>query len=199
MSVATQDKELRHFDRWSRTYEDSFFQWFLFDRVHRAVLNLVAHRTEPRSLLDVGCGTGRLLRAAHLRWPNAELIGVDPTPGMLNVARGLTPDATFHAGFAESLPLPDACVDVALSTISFHHWKDHAAGVCEVARVLRPGGFFFLTDLYFPTWVSRLTRHPRAPEPARICVLFSEAGLQVIMQQRLSPRYTLATVGVRPG
>jgi ubiquinone/menaquinone biosynthesis C-methylase UbiE len=199
MSTASERDEIEHFNRWSRTYEDSWLQRFFFDRVHQAVLTLVANRIEPRSLLDVGCGTGRLLRTARTRWPNAELIGVDPAKGMLEVARRLTPDVTLHAGMAEALPLPDASVDVALSTISFHHWRDQAAGVREVARVLRPEGYFFLTDVSVPAWFSRLIHLRRVHSPARMRALFKEAGLNVLTQQSVFSRFVLVTVGTRPG
>ncbi|HEY3340623.1 MAG TPA: class I SAM-dependent methyltransferase [Anaerolineae bacterium] len=173
-------------------------QGIFFDRVHQAVLTQVAHRLAPNSLLDVGCGTGRLLRSARIRWPHALLFGVDPAEGMLEVARHLTHGVTFKQGFAEALPFPDASVDVVLSTVSFHHWQDHAAGVREVARVLRPGGYFFLTDVHYPAWLARLIRHPSAPSAARVCTLFSEAGMRVIMQRPAALRFALSTVGERP-
>jgi ubiquinone/menaquinone biosynthesis C-methylase UbiE len=197
MSTTSKRDDIEHFNRWSRTYEDSLLQRFFFDRVHQAVLKLVANRTEPGSILDVGCGTGRLLRAARARWPRAELIGVDPASGMVEVARQLTPAATFYVGMAEALPLPDASVDVALSTISFHHWKDQAAGVREVARVLRPEGYFFLTDVSVPAWLLRFIHQPRVHSPAHLRTLFMEAGLNVLLQQAVFSRYVLATVGVR--
>ena len=195
MSRTSERNDIEHFNRWSRTYEDSLLQRFFFDRVHHGVLKLVANRTEPGSILDVGCGTGRLLRDARARWPGAELIGVDPANGMVEVARRLTPGATFYVGMAEALPLPDASVDVALSTISFHHWKDQAAGVREVARVLRPGGYFFLTDVSVPAWLHRFIHQPRVHSPARMRALFMEAGLNVLMQQAVFSPYVLVTVG----
>jgi ubiquinone/menaquinone biosynthesis C-methylase UbiE len=195
MSVTTSERDLQRFNRWSRTYEESYLQRIFFDRVHRSLLTLVAHRSEPKALLDVGCGTGRLLRAVGVRWPAAALYGVDPAEGMIRVARRSTPEATFQVGYAESIPLPDASVDVVLSTISFHHWRDHAAGVREVARVLQPGGYFFLTDMYYPAWFAPLIRHPRTLNIARVCAVFNEAGLQVIMQRSVLTRYILATVG----
>jgi ubiquinone/menaquinone biosynthesis C-methylase UbiE len=197
MSTTSERDDIERFNRWSRTYEDSFLQRFFFDRVHQAVLKLVANRTEPGSLLDVGCGTGRLLRAARALWPGAELIGVDPAKGMVEVARQLTPGVTFYAGMAEAIPLPDTSVDVALSTISFHHWKDQAAGVREVARVLRPEGYFFLTDASVPAWLSRFIHQPRFHTPAHLRTLFMEAGLNVLMQQGVFSRYVLVTVGAR--
>lgn len=199
MPIASEKNDIERFDQWSRTYEDSRLQRYFFDRVHQAVLALIAKRVEPRSLLDVGCGTGRLLRDARALWPNAELIGVDPANGMVEVARHLTPGAIFHIGMAEALPLPDASVDVVLSTISFHHWKDQAAGVREVARVLRPGGYFFLTDVSAPAWLSRLIHQQRVHSPAGLRTLFMEAGLNVLTQQSVFSRFVLVTIGTRPG
>jgi ubiquinone/menaquinone biosynthesis C-methylase UbiE len=196
MSRTSKKDDIEHFNRWSRTYEDSLLQRFFFDRVHQAVLKLVAKRTEPGSILDVGCGTGRLLRAARAQWPRAELIGVDPASGMVEVARQLTPNATFYVGMAEALPLPDASVDVALSTMSFHHWKDQAAGVREVARVLRPEGYFFLTDVSVPAWLSPFIHQPRVHTPAHLRTLFMAAGLNALKQQAVFSRYVLATVGI---
>jgi ubiquinone/menaquinone biosynthesis C-methylase UbiE len=115
-------EDIERFHRWSDTYE-TFWGGGFFDRAQQAALDLVAGGEElsPGTLLDVGCGTGRLLRAAARRWPEARLIGVDPAEGMVVVARRLMPAAEFHVARAESLPLPDAVVDVAVSTISFHH------------------------------------------------------------------------------
>ena len=48
---------------------------------------------------------------------------------MIAQANLLTPGARFYVGQAESLPLPDASIDLALSTMSFHHWANQAQGV----------------------------------------------------------------------
>ncbi len=129
--------DIEKFNRWASTYESSRVQNFLVDRVHRAVLELLV-TAEPRRVLDIGCGTGRLLRTMGARWPAAQLTGVDAAEGMVEVARRLMPTATFYTGVAEALPLPDASADLVLGTLSFHHWHDRAAGVREVGRVLRP-------------------------------------------------------------
>src|SRR5215472_13384648 len=114
-------RDIERFDQWSSTYEDSWMQQAFFDRAHRATLALAAGVVhQPVSVLDVGCGTGKLLRRANRYWPEAQLIGVDPAPGMIEMAKRLTPYASFSTGLAEALPLEDASVDLALSTISFH-------------------------------------------------------------------------------
>lgn len=196
MTTTQREKDIEHFDQWSSTYENSWMQRAFFDRAHQAVLALAAGIVhQPASVLDVGCGTGRLLRQAHTYWPEAQLIGVDPANGMIEMAKRLTPNATFLTGMAEALPLQDASVDLALSTISFHHWQDQAAGIQEIARVLRPEGYFLLVDFSFPDWLGQVFRLKRVHSRARLQALFNQAGLQVQTQQKVSWRGWLATVG----
>ena len=196
MTTTHREKDIERFDHWSSTYEDSWMQRAFFDQAHQATLALAAGIVhQPASVLDVGCGTGKLLRQARIYWPEAQLIGVDPANGMIEMAKRLTPNATFFTGMAEALPLQDASVDLALSTISFHHWQDQAAGIREIARVLRPGGYFLLVDLSFPDWLVRVFRLKRVHSRARLQALFTQAGLQVQTQQKVGWRGWLATVG----
>ena len=188
-------EDVREFNRRSATYERSRKQWLFFDRLQRSVLGLVESEANPASILDIGCGTGRLLRKAGERWPNSRLIGVDPAEGMIERARLLMPNAIFYVSMAESLPLPDASVDLAFSTASFHHWRDKVQGVREVGRVLRPGGRFFLADIWPPLGLSKIFRHFRANDPARVRDVFVRAGLNVEAQRKLMGRFLLVTTG----
>jgi ubiquinone/menaquinone biosynthesis C-methylase UbiE len=151
--------DVQEFERRSATYEDSLLQWFFFDRIQRTVLDLAQSETDPESILDVGCGTGRLLRKAKERWPKARLIGVDPAEGMMKNARQLIPSATFYVAMAESLPLPDASVDLVLSTASFHHWLNPRQGIAEIARVLHSNGRCMIADIVMPYGLSLIVRH----------------------------------------
>lgn len=194
---ATRDVE--HFEQWSRTYEQSWMQRRFFDPAHAAALDAVeATGAPPARLLDIGCGTGRLLRDARARWPETQLIGVDPAEGMIAVARELTPDATLLVGSAEALPLGTGSIDVVLSTLSFHHWRDQAAGLHEIARVLRPGGRFVLVDVASPQWLGRLVGNPRARDARARRTLFTDAGLRIVSQQRAHLPFVLLTVAERP-
>lgn len=185
------------FDRWGATYERSWMQRRLFDPVHSAVLHQAESRFTPASVLDIGCGSGRLLRKVHDYWPQAQLSGVDPAQAMLEVARQLTPEARFYMGSAEALPLEDASVDLALSTISFHHWQDQAAGVREVARVLRPGGSFLLADFTLPALLVWLLPRSRFHSAARMRALFEQAGLDVQAQPAPVSRFVRLTIGTK--
>ncbi len=108
-------------------------------------------------MLDVGCGTGALLRALSERLRvTVELVGADPAPAMVEVARaalGERPNVRLEVAFAERLPFPDAHFDLVVSTVSFHHWANQAAGLKEVGRVLRPRGRLLLVDHFAIGWL----------------------------------------------
>jgi len=196
MKTRRREKDIERFDQWANSYERSWLQRAFFDRTHQTALALAAALVhQPVSILDVGCGTGKLLRQASIYWPEAQLIGVDPASGMIESAQRLTANATFSTATAEALPLQDASVDLALSTSSFHHWQNQAAGLHEIARVLRPGGYFLLLDICFPDWLERALRLKRFHSPGGIRTRFVQAGFHVQVQQTLIWGRWLATVG----
>jgi ubiquinone/menaquinone biosynthesis C-methylase UbiE len=181
---STYDEDVGQFDRWSKRYERSKWQWLHFDRVHRKAFQLAATFGEPSAVLDVGCGTGRLLRAAHGRWPNARLIGVDPSERMIQEGKDLTP-AELHIAGAEAIPLPDRSIDLAFSTIAFHHWADPGRGLREVARVLRPGGGFVLVDNIGPDWLARYLKDRPYLTAEQRAGLWASSGLGVLEQRHV--------------
>lgn len=184
------------FERWSSTYDRSPLQRLLFERVHRAVFAAAGPGGVPATVLDVGCGTGRLLREARRRWPDTQVIGIDISPGMIAEARQRAPYGRFLLGPAESLQLEAGSVDLAVSTMSFHHWTDKAAGIREIARVLAPGGRFILADHAGPKWLSLFGATPTLSAGERHAA-FSAAGLAVIEQRPVLSRFLLLTVGRR--
>jgi ubiquinone/menaquinone biosynthesis C-methylase UbiE len=145
----------------------------------------------PRCILDVGCGTGRLLRAATVHWPEAQVFGVDPAEGMVSEANRLNPNATFKVAWAESLPFPDQAADMVLSSLLFHHWRNQTKGLQEIARVLRPGGLFCLAD--HAMLFARLFGE-RVKSRNQIRALIIGAGLAVRVQQWLAMRLVLITL-----
>ena len=145
----------------------------------------------PKCILDVGCGTGRFLRAASVRWPQAQLVGVDPAEQMILEAARLNPQATFKVGFAESLPLPDESADIVVSSLSFHHWEDHQKGIQEIARVLRPEGLLCLAD--HNMLLSKLWKE-KVQSRKEIQTFMIEAGLTVRRSQGLGLRFVLITL-----
>jgi len=161
-------------------------QPILFSPTHVAVLDAATDAgAHPSDVLDLGCGTGRLLERAATKWLDAHFIGVDLSPQMIAEARrkhSKDSHFRFKIGDAASLTLEPASVDVAFSTISFHHWDDQLGGVRQVARVLRPGGLFVLADIRPPLLLRPVMRRFHASQSRQ--QLFEEGGLKVVEQRR---------------
>ncbi len=195
-SIVKNPRDIQTFENWSGNYERSLGQYFLFDPVHRAALDFIPADFAPQLILDLGCGTGRLLRKAALRWPGARLVGVDPAEGMIAQARQRTPGARFQVRTAETLAMPECAFDLVLSTMSFHHWFDQAQALQQVARILRPDGYFVLADPVIPFGLERFIRHGRPASSARRRALFEQAGLKLVAEKRFLFD-VLITLGVR--
>jgi SAM-dependent methyltransferase len=106
---------------------------------------------EPRDVVDLGAGTGKLTRA--LVALGHRVTAIEPLPEMLEHLPEAAPGAFAILGNAEVIPLPDAHADIVTCAQSFH-WFDHAVALPEIARVLRPGGRLALV------WNSRDDRDP---------------------------------------
>jgi SAM-dependent methyltransferase len=119
--------------------------------VHQEMITLAALRDGHR-VLDVGCGTGNLLRSTGKRHRDLDLVGLDPDPRALARAgrkarrAGLT--MRLDRGFAQELPYPDDSFDRVFSSLMLHHLDTASkdALLAEVHRVLRPDGLLVLAD-----------------------------------------------------
>jgi ubiquinone/menaquinone biosynthesis C-methylase UbiE len=130
------------FDRWAPAYDQDWLQQRFFGPVQARTLELAAGiGVMPRRILDIGCGTGALLRSASRRWPSAALAGVDPAAEMLRAARQSTVPSELVRATAGALPFADATFDLVVSTVSFHHWDSQPSlAARRVARGWRSGG-----------------------------------------------------------
>jgi ubiquinone/menaquinone biosynthesis C-methylase UbiE len=187
--------DVKRFDRWAATYDQSVLQRLYFRPVHSEMLDLLVQegpKDAPSCIIDVGCGTGRLLRLVSVRWPEAQLLGVDPAENMVAEASRLNPNAIFKLASAEALPFPDQTADIVLSSLSFHHWVDQKKGLQEIVRVLRPGGFFCLADHNVLLLAKLFGERVKSREQIRASM--TSAGLTVRRQQRLAMRFVLITL-----
>jgi SAM-dependent methyltransferase len=92
-------------------------------------------------VLDVGCGTGVLARAAGDRVStDGQVTGLDLNEGMLSVARRLRPEIDWRQGDATNLPFADQSFNVVVSQFALMYFPDRTTALKEMVRVLRPGG-----------------------------------------------------------
>jgi SAM-dependent methyltransferase len=92
-------------------------------------------------VLDVGCGTGVLARAAAARVATPDRVtGLDINEGMLTVARRIEPRIDWRHGDATELPFSDDTYDVVMSQFSLMYFPDRIGAVKEMVRVLKPSG-----------------------------------------------------------
>jgi SAM-dependent methyltransferase len=152
------------YDAMSRLLFGSFFGPIAADVA--AVAEAVA--PEGARVLEVGCGPGHLsVRLA--RRHGLDTTGLDLDPAMIERARANADRAgegdesrpSFLVGDVTSMPFPDGTFDLVVSTMSMHHWADPAAGLAEMARVLRPGARALVWD-FRPGYVPL---HGELPDP----------------------------------
>jgi ubiquinone/menaquinone biosynthesis C-methylase UbiE len=201
-------RDVEHFDRWAPTYDRSWTQRIFFGPVHRGVMDVATRLApQPARVLDVGCGTGALLRSIAQRFPEAELVGVDASAEMIRMAVAANPfpeRLRFLRAPAEELPFVDGQFNLILSTISFHHWADQRAGLREAARGLAPGGLFLLADHFvIPTqriFFATAERRKRFHTPTEIGGMLREAEFAQIEWRdiyRIGPLLLVAGVTAR--
>ncbi len=105
---------------------------------------------EGESVLDIGCGSGTAVIAAAQQLSSGSVLGIDPTPTMVELAKEQLSQKTHQAdvsikeGGAEKIPAPDHSFDIILALNSFHHWGDVDKGIAEVKRVLKENGRFII-------------------------------------------------------
>ena len=103
------------------------------------------------SALDLGCGTGEMIKMILEQDSQKSLTGLDLSEKMLEIAKGKLSDrAKLLLGDSEHLPFPDGTFDVVYCNDSFHHYPSPENVLAEVKRVLKTGGTFLMGDCWQP-------------------------------------------------
>jgi ubiquinone/menaquinone biosynthesis C-methylase UbiE len=108
----------------------------------RKRLTALRQRVPGGKLLDVGCGTGFIIHIAAKIFD--EIHGVDITPAMMAQVRLNEGNIVLHQTPAEQLPFLDKSFDAASAYSFIDHLEDASQVIGEVARVLKPGGVFYI-------------------------------------------------------
>lgn len=122
------------------------------------------------TVVDVGCGTGRLyqlLAQNQALGEGGQYIGVDQSTAQLDAAKKDFPDAIWEEGEMQTLPVEDAKADVVFCIATFHHLPDtqsRLAALKEMHRILKPGGKLIMSNWNFESdWVASKLAGPDTP------------------------------------
>jgi ubiquinone/menaquinone biosynthesis C-methylase UbiE len=181
MTAAYDPAQFSLFERagWQRVgsaYKDSF--GLVTHQSVNPLLEAVQARAGQR-LLDVCCGPGFVTVEAARRGSLAT--GIDVTPAMYAQTQAAHPHIEFRHGDAQALPFADSTFDAVVCSFGILHLPDPDRGVAEAFRVLKPGGWYALTDWPPPApgtfrglLPAAIQRHgtldvpvPQGPPPAR--------------------------------
>jgi arsenite methyltransferase len=160
----------------------------------------VAELREGETVLDLGSGGGiDVILAARRVGPTGTAYGLDMTDEMLALARQNAHDAGatnvhFLRGLIEDIPLPAASVDVVISNCVINLSTDKPAVLTEIARVLKPGGRFGVSDVVAEDRLSPAERAERGSHAGCIAGALSRgeyvAGLTAAGFEDVSVEFT---------
>lgn len=137
------------FNRQAATYDEDMKEQHARS-LYPVLLEKLSH-IPFQSALDLGCGTGEMLKLILLEDTHKELCGIDLSEKMLAVAKSKLPEQVkLILGDSESLPFSDNAFDVVYCNDSFHHYPAPQNVLREVYRVLKPGGTFLMGDCWQP-------------------------------------------------
>lgn len=203
MSDNAIDNKEKFFNGWAPFY-DCLFTTVIYQAIHQRLLEYVVLQ-ENAEVLDLGCGTGRLLDRLAAREPTLRGIGVDFSKEMLRQARKRTQykeRLIFIQENAASLSFANEQFAAVFCTLSFLHYPNPQQVLNEVSRVLSPGGRFYLVDSCINKknisssipWLGKIQLYNQQQREH----LGREAGLNCLGHHYLLPR-VLLTILVKPG
>jgi ubiquinone/menaquinone biosynthesis C-methylase UbiE len=135
-------------------------------------------------VLDVGTGTGSIAIGFAQGLSGVQVVGLDLSDVALELARDnaqkseISSRVTFEKGDAQDMPFEDTTFDLVISSDTLHLIKNPIKMFDEVHRVLKPQGWFFISD-FRRSWLGILTKHIRASySPKEVRDLLSQSKLQ---------------------
>lgn len=122
----------------------------------RRLLAALPHGTAPRCV-DLACGTGDVTFLLAAQYPEGEIVGVDLTPFMLEIARERSRRAhvRFHQEDMCRMTFPDAWADIVTGSYALRNAPDLGRALREIHRILKPGGIAAFLDFSKPPGLLR--------------------------------------------
>ena len=140
------------FDKRAAVYDDGFEGKFS-QKFYSVLLSCIDLKSSD-AVIDVGCGTGYLLRRIA---EQQEIIGygIDLEPKMIDEAKEKCPKMNIQVSPSENTPFDSDTFDVMTACMAYHHFSDKEGFIKEAARILKPSGCLYIADPCFPLPVQK--------------------------------------------
>ncbi len=203
------------FEAWAGSYDRSLLNHFLFRPSYIMLMEEIArwyveHRC-PFRVLDIGCATGTLTGLLARSGWSVEVVGLDYAENMCHNARqkamasGVSDTVRFVNADSEELPFATESFDIITCSNSFHHYPNQQRAVCEMHRLLTPGGRLIIIDGFrdcvigwfvYDVIIDRIEHQVHhAPWPV-VHGYYEQAGLQDIRRRKFNFLFpAFATIG----
>ena len=177
----------------TRLYDPLMKLAFPENRIKNSLVQQARTGKDER-ILDLGCGTATLTILIKKSHPDADVIGLDGDPEILEIARSKITESGFDialdAGMAFELPYPDRHFDHVFSSLMLHHLtrENKKRTLKEVFRVLKPGGELHVADfgkpqniiMYLISLVMRMLEETGDNIKGLLPGMFHDAGFEKI-------------------
>ncbi|GBD02044.1 putative methyltransferase YcgJ [bacterium HR18] len=167
------------------TVNNRLYRWHIAQFLEQ-LATLVA-QTQPKTLLDVGCGEGFVAAFLKQRLPEVEITGIDASVSALAYAQAhFGQYATFRRGDIYGLPFPDRAFDTVVCSEVLEHLEDPESAIAELKRVARR--YVVLTvplEPYF-RWLNRLGQWLRVSEDPGHVQFWTHAAFKRLVQQHFN-------------
>lgn len=143
---------------WSKSFISSLYRKFAgkyFFKTHTYVASRILSY-EPKTILDIACGSGDFLLYMNSVAPNIKLYGTDIAPGMVRYAsKKLKDKAEIFESSDKTQPFPNEYFDVVTIMMAFHHFVNKRQALLEIKRILKPNGKLFVVDVMAQSTVQK--------------------------------------------
>jgi len=184
------------FDDWAAAGKDRGMETRHWHTAKHALSRMPVE--EDETVVDLGTGSGYVLRALRDAAGIGRGYGLDGSPEMLRNARSYTDDPAigYVRGDFDALPFETDSVDHIFSMEAFYYANDPARTLAEVRRILRPGGTFYCAVNYYEEnvhshdWQDNISIEMTRWSAPEYRAAFREAGLLVASQDNIPDRET---------
>ena len=183
------------FDTYAQSYQEKFMD---VDHYRESLESLCEFLKEKDSVLDIGCGPGNISRYLLEKHPNLQLLGIDLSPNMIELAERNNPSANFQVLDCRNIEVLSENFDVIICgfCLPYLSQKEVKSLIRKISALLKPFGLFYLSTMesqkYQRQWIG-----PSEGENEKLLTYFHdcdylqellrENGFTTKMIQRLEP------------